>query len=162
MKRLLSIIVVTALVAVVMTACNRSPATNAETKPVLYDDTVGLAQFQAWKMINERVDPMMYNQPVYNQSSAPVKQAARRSTSTPKASSGTMSSTSTNQAKVKKGWSKSAKYSVIGGVAGGVAGAVINKKNRVVGGVIGAVIGAGGGYAIGRSQDKKDGRIPLQ
>jgi hypothetical protein len=159
MKRLLSIIAVTALIAVVMAACNRSPATNAETKPVLYDDTVGLAQFQAWKMINERVDPMMYNQPVYNQ---PVKQAARRSTSTSKATSGTMSSTSTNQAKVKKGWSKSAKYSVIGGVAGGVAGAVINKKNRVVGGVIGAVIGAGGGYAIGRSQDKKDGRIPLQ
>jgi hypothetical protein len=31
----------------------------------------------------------------------------------------------------------------------------------VVGAVIGGVIGAGGGYAIGRGMDKKDGRIDL-
>ena len=72
-----------------------------------------------------------------------------------------MTSTSSNQAKTtaKKGWSKSAKYAVIGGVAGGAAGAIINKRNRAVGAVVGAVIGAGGGYVLGRSQDKKDGRF---
>jgi len=58
----------------------------------------------------------------------------------------------------KKGWSKTAKYSAIGGGAGILLGAVINKRNRVLGGVIGGVIGGGLGYGIGRSQDKKDGR----
>ena len=55
----------------------------------------------------------------------------------------------------KKNRSKGA---VIGGVAGGVAGAVIHKRNRALGGVVGAVVGAGGGYAIGRGMDKRDGR----
>jgi hypothetical protein len=157
MKRIFTLIAITAAVAVLMASCSGKSGTSAETKPIGYDDTAGLAQFQAWKMMNERADAMAYNQvkaPV-----APARQTTtKRSTST---NSGTMSSTSTNQAKVKKGWSKSAKYAVIGGVAGGVAGAVINKKNRTVGAVIGTVLGAGAGYGIGRSQDKKDGRIEL-
>jgi len=59
----------------------------------------------------------------------------------------------------KEGWSKAAKGAVIGGVAGAAGGAVLNKKNRVVGAVIGGVVGAAGGYGIGRTMDKKDGRI---
>ena len=76
---------------------------------------------------------------------------------------GTMSSESGNEAKQaeKKGWSKAAKGAVIGGVAGAAGGAIINKKNPVVGAVIGGVIGAGGGYTIGRTMDKKDGRIEM-
>lgn len=57
-----------------------------------------------------------------------------------------------------KGWSKSAKGAVIGGVGGAVAGAVLS-KNKVVGAIIGGVVGAGGGYVLGRSKDKKDGRV---
>ena len=57
----------------------------------------------------------------------------------------------------KKGWSKTAKGAVIGGVGGAVAGAVIGKGK---GAVIGGVLGAAGGAIIGRSKDKKDGRIP--
>ena len=154
MKKIFTLIAVTATLAVLMAACSRKAETSAETKPVLYEDTAGLAQFQAWKVMNERADAMAYNQP-----KAPVQQAARRTTSSSPAKTGTMNSSTTNQAKVKKGWSKSAKYAVIGGVTGVVVGAVVNKKNRAVGAVIGAVLGGGGGYVLGRSQDKKDGRF---
>lgn len=63
------------------------------------------------------------------------------------------------KAEEKKGWSKTAKGAVIGGVTGAAAGAILNKKNRAVGAVIGGVIGAGGGAVIGRQMDKKDGRF---
>jgi len=32
-------------------------------------------------------------------------------------------------------------------------------KNHVKGAIIGGVLGAGGGYILGRSKDKKDGRV---
>ena len=58
----------------------------------------------------------------------------------------------------KKGWSKTAKGAVIGGVVGAGTGAIVNKKNRVAGAVIGGVIGAGAGAVIGNEMDKKDDR----
>jgi len=72
---------------------------------------------------------------------------------------GSNESTETAKVEKKEGWSKAAKGAVIGGVAGAAGGAVLNKKNRVVGAVIGGVVGAAGGYGIGRTMDKKDGRI---
>ena len=66
--------------------------------------------------------------------------------------------TTGNTANTKKGWSKSAKGAVIGGVVGATAGAIINKRAPAVGAVVGGVVGAGAGYEIGRSKDKKDGR----
>jgi hypothetical protein len=59
----------------------------------------------------------------------------------------------------KKGWSAAAKDAVIGGAAGAAAGAIIDKNNRLVGGVVGAAIGSGAGYLIGRSRDRKTGRV---
>jgi hypothetical protein len=67
-------------------------------------------------------------------------------------------STSANEGKQKKGWSKTAKGAVIGGVTGAAAGAIINKNNRAAGAVIGGVVGAGAGAIIGNEMDKKDGR----
>ena len=64
--------------------------------------------------------------------------------------------TSTNK---KKGWSKAAKGTAIGAASGAVIGAVVNKRNRAAGAVIGGILGGGGGYVIGRTMDKKDGRI---
>ncbi|MDQ3847289.1 MAG: glycine zipper domain-containing protein [Bacteroidota bacterium] len=72
--------------------------------------------------------------------------------------SGSVYSESDNTAKTKKGWSKTAKGAVIGGVAGAGTGAVVNKKNRTAGAVVGGVVGAGVGAAIGHEMDKKDGR----
>lgn len=145
MKKILSIITMTAAIAVVMTACN----SNSGNTKVSYDDTVGFAQFQAWKYMNEN----SYQNQAYN-----TKSSARRTSSS---NSGSMSSATTNNAKTtskKKGWSKAAKYSAIGGGTGVVLGAVINKRNRVAGGVIGGILGGGIGYGIGRRQDKRDGR----
>lgn len=172
-----------------MVACNskpepiaQNPGSNFIQQQVQQNpDTAGLARFNAWKTQNELATleiPAVANKvsverPVsHKQSVAPV-----RHTSTPKPvstsqepvasnsgssdSQGTMNSESgqTAKAEKKEGWSKAAKGAVIGGVAGAAGGAVLNKQNRVVGAVVGAVIGAGGGYAIGRGMDKKDGRI---
>jgi len=57
----------------------------------------------------------------------------------------------------KKGWSKAAKGAVIGAGSGAVLGAILT-KDKTKGAVIGGIIGAAGGYAIGRTKDKKDGR----
>ena len=149
MKKFLSILAITAVAAVVITACNRTPVT---TKAVSYEDTVGLAQFQDWKAMNERADA---NEAYM---SSPKKSNARNYSTSNKSGTMTSSSSHTAVAPKKKGWSKAAKYSAIGGGAGIVLGAVINKRNRVAGGIIGGVLGAGAGYGIGRSQDKKDGR----
>ncbi|HEX7903727.1 MAG TPA: glycine zipper domain-containing protein [Chitinophagaceae bacterium] len=68
-------------------------------------------------------------------------------------------STSQNNAQVqeKKGMSKAAKGAIIGGVGGAVIGGVATKSAK--GAVIGGAVGATGGYIIGRSKDKKDGRV---
>ena len=93
--------------------------------PVAATDTTGFAQFQQWKnsLATEQT----------NQVIAHKHSTARKSTS------GTMNSSTTNEAKVvkKKGWSKAAKYAVIGTAAGAVTGAIINKRNPVKGAVIG-------------------------
>jgi hypothetical protein len=59
--------------------------------------------------------------------------------------------------KEKKGWSKAAKGTAMGAGSGAVLGAIISKK-KGKGAVIGGIVGAAGGYVLGRSQDKKDGR----
>ncbi len=70
-------------------------------------------------------------------------------------STGTSSSTTT--APQRDGISKAAKGAIIGGVGGAIGGAVIGKNAK--GAAVGAAVGAAGGYIIGRSKDKKDGRV---
>ena len=72
------------------------------------------------------------------------------------ASNGSGTSQGTTQ---KKGMSKAAKGTIIGTVGGAAAGAIISKKNRGLGAVIGGVVGGATGYTIGRSGDRKDGRV---
>lgn len=146
MKKILSIISITATIAVVMAACTRNPSA---TSGVSNLDTVGFTQFQQWKAMNERLET---NQAIASNT------IAKKSSSVNK--SGSMSSETTNNAKVtkKKGWSKAAKYSAIGGGTGIILGAVINKRNPVKGGIIGGILGGGLGFGIGRSKDKKEGR----
>ncbi len=57
-----------------------------------------------------------------------------------------------------KGWSDAAKGTAIGAGSGAVIGAVVS-KNKVEGAIIGGVLGGGTGYAIGRSRDRKSGRV---
>lgn len=74
-------------------------------------------------------------------------------------SSGTSKSTNAAYPQKEKGWSDAAKGAAIGGGAGAILGAVVSKNNRGLGAVIGGVVGAGGGYVIGRAQDRKSGRV---
>lgn len=141
MKKFLSIIAVTAVFTVLMVSCKNNNAGD-QLKGV---DTTGLAELQAMKA----QQALAAQQPKTIVKYVPVQQQ-----------SGSMSSSSSNEGKVaeKKGWSKAAKYGVIGGGGGAVIGAVVNKRNRVAGGVIGGIVGGGLGYLIGRSKDKKEGR----
>lgn len=114
------------------------------TGTAVITDTTGLSEFQAWKAGQQQIETAA----AYSKTAASKNQVVK------------MTSSSTNEAKVekKKGWSKAAKYTVIGAAGGGVMGAIINKKDPVKGAVIGAVILGGGGYIFGRSKDKKEGR----
>jgi len=141
--------------AVGVAACNTKSKPDDQTAgAVKYADTVGFADFQRWKMLNELKESEAY----YNQQQQAAAPAARRTT-TSKSSAGTAAPVASNStATKKKGWSKAAKGAVIGTATGAATGAIVNKKNRAAGGVIGGVVGAGVGYLIGRDMDKKDGR----
>jgi hypothetical protein len=153
MKKLLLSFGVIAVIAIVFVSCQ---GRTAQLNQVQQIDTTGFAQFQAFKAMQQQQAMMAAMTPAPQKEIVYVKQRAAAP-----AKQYAMNSESTNEAKVakKKGWSKAAKYSVIGGVGGGVLGAVINKKDPVKGAVIGAVVLGGGGYILGRSQDKKDGRV---
>jgi hypothetical protein len=148
MKKVLSIVTISAAIAIVMVSCKG----RSVNMPATIQDTTGLAEFkqwQAWKAQNEAPAPV---------APAPQKVVVVRKVAS---TSGSMNSSTTNEAKTvkKKGWSKAAKGTVIGTAGGAVLGAVINKKNRVAGGIIGGILGCGLGYGIGRSEDRKDGRV---
>jgi hypothetical protein len=153
MKRIFYTLGIVSIITIIMTSCNNKPNAAIEgTKGLSYADTVGLAEFQDWKAHNERADAIE----AYKKTEKAAATTRKRSSS----QSGSMVSSSTNEAKVakKKGWSKAAKGATIGAGSGAILGAVINKRNRALGAVIGGVVGGGVGYGVGRSMDKKDGR----
>ena len=87
--------------------------------------------------------------------------AARRSATTTRYSSSggtTTSSAGTTTAAKKKGWSDAAKGTAIGAGVGALGGILIDKKDGR-GAIIGGLAGAGAGYAIGRAEDRKSGRV---
>jgi hypothetical protein len=151
MKQVLLLIAIAAVTSVAVVGLTKS----SNTKKV---DATELAQFETWK--ESQVANALQQQNATSNYVAPKKSSTtKRSTSY---SSPKMVSESQNAAKTTtrtKGWSKAAKGTAIGAAGGAVLGAVINKRNRAVGAVIGGVIGGGGGYVIGRTMDKKDGRI---
>ena len=164
MKNLLPLLSILIVAAIVMAACNSKPQTDATNGKVLtYTDTLGLAEFQKWKTMNELTDPSVYYAQGREVAYHPVKKAttsARKSTRTYSTKSGSMNSVAQYPAKtsMKKGWSRKAKGAVIGGGGGAILGAVINKNNRLLGGALGGAVGAGLGYVIGNELDKKHGR----
>ena len=157
MKQPLLFIVI-AIAAVLSVAAIVSISTSTKTKKV---NAAELAQFEAWKE-TQALEASASQKVTYTAAKKTSSTTARRPVNY---QSPRMVSESQNSAKTatrKKGWSKAAKGTAIGAGTGAVLGAVINKRNRVAGAVIGGVIGGGGGYVIGRSMDKKDGRVQLQ
>ncbi len=86
------------------------------------------------------------------------KQSSNNGTYANNSSAGN-SNSGTQNSNEKKGMSKAAKGTIIGTAGGAAAGAIISKKNRGAGAVIGGIVGGATGYTIGRSKDKKDGRV---
>ena len=187
MKTLLPILGIAVLIAACNTSPEQKVDAAQAVQQSVAPDTTGMAAFNTWKAQNELASVNAYKQPQQitpapvtrtivkyvpvnkPTQSKPVSNSSSSSNTTEQTSSGNsadngsgdMSNESSQTAKVEKkeGWSKAAKGAVIGGVTGAAAGAVINKKNRVAGAVIGGVLGAAGGYGVGRTMDKKDGRI---
>ena len=149
---------------VLATACNSGPKAPKTENSNLADslrlagDTAGLAEYQAWKAQNELGKTEQQEEKASGTSAKKTAASQGSSGHSSGNGSGTANSTSTNEAQAKKGWSKTAKGAVIGGVVGAGTGAVVNKKNRAAGAVVGGVIGAGAGAIIGHEMDKKDGR----
>jgi hypothetical protein len=140
MKKTITLIAITAVLTVVMVSCSSK---SGDQKI----DATEMAQFEAWKATQEK--PVIQEKTVVVKKKTPARSVYQ---------SPVMKDETQNTAKVKKGWSKAAKGTVIGAASGAVIGAVVNKRNRAAGAVIGGVIGGGGGYVIGRTMDKKDGR----
>jgi hypothetical protein len=151
-----------------LAACNSTPKSGADIK--ITSDTTGLAAYNAWKAQGELIgnEGNVYYQYAPpgniaegrnsgNAAVTPKPSPKVRSTSNQGNGRNTSSTSQPPQATKKKGWSKAAKGTAIGAGSGAVIGAVVS-KNKTKGAVIGGIIGAGGGYAIGRSMDKKDGR----
>ncbi|MCU7548989.1 YMGG-like glycine zipper-containing protein [Chitinophagaceae bacterium LB-8] len=143
--------------AILIASCNNDKGNTAESTPV---DTVGMAEYQAFKAQHEKDSIEHAAALAEKNETAPSKSSGTTHHSrSSESSSGAISSESGNTAEAKKGWSKTAKGAVIGGVVGAGTGAVINKKNRTKGAIIGGAVGAGAGAIIGRDMDKKDGRV---
>lgn len=135
-------------------------AASCNSKPKLIDtsmqttDTSNASQ----ATINEmEVETIAVTEPIAKKKTGGSQPSSRNAASSATTTNSTVSETGNTQA-ARKGWSKTAKGAVIGGVVGAGSGAVVNKKNRAAGAVIGGVIGAGAGAVIGNEADKQDGR----
>jgi len=169
MKKILPISAIATMIAMLVIACNRSPQSDANSgKNLNYTDTLGLADFQKWKALNELKDPTVYyqqgNEMASGQPTRTIVKYVRVKSSATRARrstyrSGSMNSVAQYPAKsMKRGWSRKAKGAVIGGGGGALLGAVISKHNRLLGGAVGGALGAGLGYVIGNELDRKNGR----
>ena len=127
--------------AVIMVSCKSKVETTDQTKVLSAVDSAEFAAFQEWKEEQEMKK---------TQAATTVRYVERKqATAAPVVYN--------NTTPAKKKWSHATKGAVIGGASGAVIGGVVSKKNRVAGVLVGGVLGAGGGYAIGRSIDKKQG-----
>ena len=157
MKKTLHILGITVLMAGLIFSFTSCQSKAPEARVLSATDTTGLAQFQSWKAMNEAKTATDHYMQGYKDAIATTSTATKTKVVRKPAVKRTVTQPAAQPAK-KKGWSKAAKGTVIGTTAGAIAGALINKKNRLVGGIIGGIAGGGGGYVIGRSMDKKDGR----
>ena len=170
MKKILSIFTI----AVIFTACkSKTDSTLSTSKNMVLVDTTGLSKSNVLTdvgnnkyVINDKgITTPVTNKPIVVK---PVATSPQKTTTVNNSGSGNSgggsgnnTSNTTAEAPVKqdKGWSDAAKGTAIGAGSGAVLGAVVAKNDRGKGAVIGSVIGAGAGYIIGRSRDKKSGRV---
>lgn len=159
-SKLMKLVYAVICLALVTASCQDSSQTT-ETTPLLKSDTsfvVGPELPQKDSQAVAPTTPTAKQQAPARKNQATVASSSNSQGNTPAATEESGNATQPAGEPAKKGWSKTAKGAVIGGVVGAGAGAVINKKNRAAGAVIGGVVGAGAGAVIGNEMDKKDGR----
>jgi Tfp pilus assembly protein PilV len=158
MKRILYVVVSLLVLFVIFFASCKNETKVAGVNNTA--DTTGMAQ----KIIDSIAAESQMSKDAAENQASPVKQTSQSkitssSTAEPKKEeTRAVNNETQNEAKEKKGLSKTAKGAIIGGVVGAGTGAVVNKNNRAAGAVIGGVVGAGAGAVIGNELDKKDGR----
>lgn len=158
MKKILPILAL----AITLAAC-KTKVNTAENKNMVLVDTTGMSKHNVLIDVGNKkfvaVEKPVEKTPV-RRASASTKNNdnSNNDNSNTVYSSGT-NTTSNASYPQDKGWSHAAKGTAVGGGSGAILGAVLNKNNRVGGAIVGSVIGAGAGYVIGRSVDKKTGRV---
>jgi outer membrane lipoprotein SlyB len=162
MKKILSIFTI----AIIFTAC-KSKTNSDVNKNMVLVDTTGLYKSNALTdvgnhkyVINDKAINAAATKPVASSKQTTnntVENSGASNNSTSNASAN--SSTTATPVKTDKGMSHAAKGTIVGAGTGAITGAILNKDHRGTGAIIGAVIGAGTGYVIGRSTDKKTGRV---
>ncbi|WP_113661427.1 YMGG-like glycine zipper-containing protein [Pedobacter nanyangensis] len=153
MKNILAMIAIGATVLVSCGKSDKQVALEKEQAIAKYKDSIKLDSFKRAEIDAEK-------RRVEERHHAELA-AARRSNATSYSAGSTVTTSSagvtTTQAK-KKGWSDAAKGTAIGAGVGALGGILID-KNNARGAIIGGLAGAGAGYAIGRAEDRKSGRV---
>lgn len=177
-KRFIAVFAVLIVMVFIVVSCTNTKKDDAKNTGIQVQDTLGLSEYQKWKMQNELSNPSAVPPQATastKSSSSSSKSASKSSTSrrttykssgntysSSSGSSGSQSGTSNNTAATqpaatqRKGMSHTAKGAIVGAASGAIIGAVANKKDRLGGGVVGGVIGAATGAGIGSVVDKKE------
>jgi len=147
MKKIILLLTVVSLFA----ACkNKSNSALDANKNLVLVDTTGLSKSNAMTDVATGGNIVVATPPVVT-----TTQRSRASDHAVYVDNGT--TTRTTVPKKDKGWSSAAKGTAIGAGTGAIVGAIATKSAK--GSIIGAIIGGGGGYIIGRSKDRKSGRV---
>ena len=163
MKRILLGFAFAAIVAGCNNNANEVASANAVRDSIrIADEKARLDSFERAEIAEKAAAVAIANERATAKSTA---KSTSRSTSTRSSSNragyisdnGNVVYTTPEEAK-KRGWSAAAKGAVIGGVAGAATGILVDKKDAR-GAAIGGVVGAGTGYVIGRSKDRRTGRV---
>lgn len=155
MKNILAVIAIGATVLVSCGKSDKQVELEKQQAIVKYKDSIRLDSFKRAEVETEK-------RRVEERHQAELAAARRSASSNSSYSSGRTVTTSsagvTSTPAKKKGWSDAAKGTAIGAGVGALGGVLID-KNNARGAIIGGLAGAGAGYAIGRAEDRKSGRV---
>jgi len=143
-------------VVVIFTACKNNTKIQPDNKNLVLVDTTGLSKSNVLTDVGGKY---VINENAVDNKTNKVK---KQSTAAKKNTVANYSQVNSNESATipqDKGLSHAAKGTMVGAGTGAITGAILNKDHRGTGAIIGTVIGAGAGYIIGRTTDKKTGRV---
>ena len=153
MKKIILLLTVISVFA----ACKNNP--NPYNKNMVLVDTTGLYKSNAMTDAAKADKTTSTRTWGTNEQARATTHAVYPENGTTTTANTTTSTTTTTPAVPQrdKGWSSAAKGTAIGAGTGAVVGAIVGKNAK--GAIIGAIVGGGTGYVIGRSKDRRSGRV---